>query len=125
MGDAEVPAVTYVARATYSQLSRPQIERRRAMSKNPEPMHVNDRGIGLLANPLLNKGTAFTMEERDAVGLHGLLPTHVETIEEHADRAVDAKAIGDSLLPPPTEVRAVSRTIARPSPPGSASTPGC
>ena len=83
------------------------------------------RGIGLLANPLLNKGTAFTMEERDAVGLHGLLPTHVETIEEQADRAVDAEAIGDSLLPPPTEVRAVSRTIARPSPPGSACTPGC
>ena len=56
------------------------------MSKNPEPMHVDDRGVGLLANPLLNKGTAFTMEERDALGLHGLLPTHVETLEQRADR---------------------------------------
>ena len=43
-------------------------------------------GSALLANPLLNKGTAFTIEERDALGLHGLLPTHVETIEERADR---------------------------------------
>jgi malate dehydrogenase (oxaloacetate-decarboxylating)(NADP+) len=32
------------------------------------------RGLELLHNPTLNKGTAFTDAERDALGLHGLLP---------------------------------------------------
>jgi malate dehydrogenase (oxaloacetate-decarboxylating) len=40
--------------------------------------------------PLLNKGTAFTMEERTAFGLHGLLPPQVETLEEQVVRAYGA-----------------------------------
>jgi len=56
------------------------------MTNRPEPLHVAERGIGVLVDPLLNKGTVFTMAERDALGLHGLLPTHVETIEQRADR---------------------------------------
>jgi malate dehydrogenase (oxaloacetate-decarboxylating) len=56
------------------------------MAPTPEPLQVSERGQALLSNPLLNKGTAFTMEERDALGLHGLLPTHVESIEDRADR---------------------------------------
>lgn len=38
----------------------------------------------ILNNPFLNKGTAFTMEERKKLGLIGLLPPHVQTIEEQA-----------------------------------------
>ena len=37
-------------------------------------------------NPRLNKGTAFTEEERDAFGLHGLLPPHVGTLEDQRER---------------------------------------
>lgn len=40
----------------------------------------------ILANPLLNKGTAFTNEERDSLSLHGLLPFHVSTLEEQVQR---------------------------------------
>jgi malate dehydrogenase (oxaloacetate-decarboxylating)(NADP+) len=46
------------------------------------------RGMALLRDPLLNKGTAFTEEERDALGLRGLLPAHVLTMEEQATRVM-------------------------------------
>jgi malate dehydrogenase (oxaloacetate-decarboxylating)(NADP+) len=39
-------------------------------------------GFNLLQDPVLNKGTAFTESERDQLGLRGLLPAHVHTIEE-------------------------------------------
>src|SRR5689334_390315 len=43
-------------------------------------------GVSLLRDPLLNKGTAFSEQERDAFGLRGLLPAHLLTIEEQAAR---------------------------------------
>jgi malate dehydrogenase (oxaloacetate-decarboxylating)(NADP+) len=43
----------------------------------------------LLRDPLLNKGTAFSEVERDALGLRGLLPAHVLTIEQQATRIMD------------------------------------
>ena len=46
------------------------------------------RGMALLHDPLLNKGTAFTEQERDALGLRGLLPPHVHTQEEQMARSL-------------------------------------
>ena len=43
-------------------------------------------GVDLLFNSRLNKGTAFTNEERDMFGLHGLLPPHVGTLEDQRER---------------------------------------
>jgi malate dehydrogenase (oxaloacetate-decarboxylating)(NADP+) len=43
-------------------------------------------GLALLRDPLLNKGTAFSEQERDALGLRGLLPAHVLTQEKQAQR---------------------------------------
>ena len=44
------------------------------------------RGTKILQNPLLNKGTAFSQEERDQLGLNGLLPSHISTLEEQLKR---------------------------------------
>ena len=55
-----------------------------------DPVEVPLTGFDLLKEPLLNKGTAFTEEERDAFGLHGLLPPHVGTLEEQVDRRLKA-----------------------------------
>ena len=38
------------------------------------------RGLAVLNSPLLNKGTAFTSEERKALGLAGLLPPDISTL---------------------------------------------
>ncbi len=45
-------------------------------------------GSHILHEPLLNKGTAFPENERDAFGLHGLLPPRVITIEEQKQRII-------------------------------------
>jgi malate dehydrogenase (oxaloacetate-decarboxylating)(NADP+) len=42
--------------------------------------------VALLRDPLLYQGTAFTEQERDALGLRGLLPAHVLSMEEQAER---------------------------------------
>ncbi len=47
------------------------------------------KGVTLLHDPMLNKGTAFTEAERDALKLRGLLPPHVQTQEEQAQRVID------------------------------------
>lgn len=55
-------------------------------------------GTDLLDRPILNKGTAFTESERRQLGLEGLLPPHVETLDEQAQRAYEAyKRKGDDL----------------------------
>ena len=46
------------------------------------------RGLSILHDPRLNKGTAFTERERDALGLRGLLPPHVLSQDEQATRVV-------------------------------------
>lgn len=47
-------------------------------------------GRALLENPLLNKGTAFSESERIELGLLGLLPPHVESLDDQVIRAYDA-----------------------------------
>jgi malate dehydrogenase (oxaloacetate-decarboxylating) len=55
-------------------------------------------GQALLADPVFNKGTAFTVEERILFGLHGLLPPTVETLEQQCVRAYQAyQHKGDDL----------------------------
>lgn len=51
------------------------------------PLYTHYAGPALLETPLLNKGSAFTREERAAFNLTGLLPPRYESIEEQAARA--------------------------------------
>jgi malate dehydrogenase (oxaloacetate-decarboxylating) len=47
------------------------------------------RGAALLEHPIYNKGSAFTQEERRNLGLQGLLPPHISTIEEQVARTYE------------------------------------
>lgn len=49
-------------------------------------IHLSVEPQAVLNNALINKGTAFTDEERDSLGLHGLLPCHVSTLEQQVER---------------------------------------
>jgi malate dehydrogenase (oxaloacetate-decarboxylating) len=50
------------------------------------PIKTKLSGFNLLNNPRLNKGTAFTEEERDIFSLHGLLPPHIGTLDQQMSR---------------------------------------
>ena len=61
------------------------------MQKPESIIIVTDQsGKDLMSDPVLNKGTAFTEEERTQFGLHGLLPPVVETLEQQSVRAYEA-----------------------------------
>ena len=46
------------------------------------------RGIDVLNNPNLNKGTAFSPKEREDLGLVGLLPDGIETLDRQVERVL-------------------------------------
>ena len=69
-----------------------QIEQARKSSQVPT------RGLALLQDPTLNRGTAFTEGERDALGLRGLLPPHVLSQDEQATRVlINLRRLADPL----------------------------
>ena len=55
--------------------------------KSKRPLYIPYAGNTLLELPLLNKGSAFTAEERKNFNLHGLIPHVAETIEEQSQRS--------------------------------------
>ncbi|PSW06310.1 NAD-dependent malic enzyme [Photobacterium lipolyticum] len=57
------------------------------MNNDKRPLYIPYAGPALLETPLLNKGSAFSVEERMFFNLEGLLPEAIETIEEQTDRA--------------------------------------
>ena len=53
---------------------------------NPAVIATALTGVDLIAQPLLNKGTAFSEEERDAFRLHGILPPSIGNLEGQVRR---------------------------------------
>src|SRR5246500_4576449 len=68
------------------------------------------RGIDLLNRQMLNKGTAFTDEERSKFGLLGLLPPHIESLDDQAVRAYEAYRRKDDDLERHIYLRALQDT---------------
>ena len=59
---------------------------------------TTQKGVALLRDPLLNRGTAFTQSEREMYGLRGLLPAHILTMEEQAQRVMtNLRGLPDDL----------------------------
>jgi malate dehydrogenase (oxaloacetate-decarboxylating) len=61
------------------------------------PIKTKLSGFSLMNNPRLNKGTAFTEQERDTFSLHGLLPPHIGTLDDQMQRrkkVLDSQANG-------------------------------
>ena len=56
-------------------------------NKKKHPLYIPYSGPSLLETPLLNKGSAFTSEERSSFNLTGLLPPRYENINEQVERA--------------------------------------
>jgi malate dehydrogenase (oxaloacetate-decarboxylating) len=67
-------------------------------------------GKDLMTNPVLNKGTAFTNEERIRFDLHGLLPPVIETLEQQCVRAYEAYKRKDDDLERHIFLRALQDT---------------
>ncbi len=63
-----------------------------------DALEIDLTGIDLLNSPLLTKGTAFTEDERDVFGLHGMLPPHVGTLEQQVERRLRALRACDNAL---------------------------
>ena len=60
------------------------------MSNHDNSIHTGLTGRLLLENSLLNKGTAFSNDERTELDLHGLLPSKVESLEEQCRRSYNS-----------------------------------
>ena len=59
---------------------------KRTFQNGEETIEVDLDPFDIFHDPLLNKGTGFTEEERTELGLHGLIPYHSSTIEEQIKR---------------------------------------
>src|SRR6266478_3858813 len=68
------------------------------------------RGVNLLNRPTLNKGTAFTQDERNQLGLHGLLPPQLESLDQQVARAYEAYRRKDDDLERHIYLRALQDT---------------
>src|ERR1035437_5936029 len=61
----------------------------RFLDVSEETVRPNETGVRLLYDPVMNKGTAFSLEERKRLGIQGLLPPRVSTMAEQVARVLE------------------------------------
>lgn len=65
--------------------------------KYPRPLTTKQFGVDILHDPLWNKGLSFTHSERDRLGIRGLLPPAVRSLEDQVQRSMGRlKTMGDN-----------------------------
>ena len=84
LGDETGPSKLRLVRP----MRRPQFTLQQSADHGPA-MQIHSRGLQVLDDPQTNRGTAFTLRERDHLGLHGLLPPRVETIDDQVARCYE------------------------------------
>src|ERR1700733_3270774 len=82
---APAPKASRFSRTCRADRCRQPRTRRRTMATTTSISH----GRELLSDPRLNRGTAFTVQERSALGLEGLLPAAVQSLEDQAKRSYE------------------------------------
>jgi malate dehydrogenase (oxaloacetate-decarboxylating) len=80
------------------------------MEKPESIIVIQQSGKDLMSDPTLNKGTAFSEEERTEFNLHGLLPPVIETLEQQCVRAYEAYKRKDDHLERHIFLRALQDT---------------
>src|SRR5262249_17042450 len=80
--------------------------------QRPRPSVAADRrrGANLLNRPIRKRGTAFPEDERNQLGLHGLLPPQVESLDQQVVRAYEAYRRKDDDLERHIYLRALQDT---------------
>ncbi len=74
------------------------------------PRSVHLQKMDLLNDPFLNKGTAFSLEERNAFHLHGLLPAGVQTLDEQVAQAYNNIMALPDVLAKHVHIRSIQDT---------------
>ncbi|MBO9489476.1 NAD-dependent malic enzyme [Endozoicomonas sp. G2_1] len=77
------------------------------MTNNRRPLYISYAGPTLLETPLLNKGSAFSAQERESFNLTGLIPPRFETIEEQVERCYKQFSSFDSAINKHIYLRAI------------------
>jgi len=87
-----------------------RISRRPMMTEATRPTIVHKRGLDILHDPWFNKGTAFSVTERDRLDLRGLLPPSVMTWKQQIDRfMVDLKRLEEHAKDGPSDTTALAK----------------
>lgn len=71
-----------------TRLGAPLSDEATPFKKLVKPLRTPQYGVDILHDPLWNKGTAFCYAERDRLGLRGLVPTAVKTLEQQKERVL-------------------------------------